>query len=213
MREFVIELRPFNSELLQAVNVFFYEDVGRIPGKFFVAMSPGDAIQIKRRINKEILLISRDQIPQDPYSPFPEVTIDMFTSKTDSTFELRKLRCLSEISARIGYELTIISAIELLEFFVIITSFAEKGIVINDTNREEKYLEIVSSSDEHLINLLEKYLEIKDKIDKIYTRYNELVFSKNSIVQARNDDELNTALKTINPNRPPRVSEILHGEI
>jgi hypothetical protein len=212
MREFIIELRTFNAESLQAVNVFFYEDVGRLPGKFFVAASPSDAIQIKRRINKEILLISKDAIPKDPHTPFPEVTIDMFESKKDSTFELRKLRCLGDIGARVNYELTVISAIELFEYFVIITSFAEKGIIINDTNREEKYLEIVSSTDEKLITLLEKYLEIKDKVDKVYSRYRELTQSKDTISQARNDDELNAALKTINPNRPPRVTEIIDGE-
>lgn len=212
MREFIIELRTFNAENMQAVNVFFYEDAGRLPGKFFVSTSPGDAIQIKRRINKEILLIPKDLIPKDPFTPFPEVTIDMFTSKKDSTFELRKLRCLTDVSARVNYELTVISAIELFEYFSIVASFAEKGIIINDVNREEKYLEIVSSTDEKMINLLEKYLEIKEKADKVFTRYNELTQSKDAISQARNDEELNLALKTINPNRQPRVTEIIDGE-
>lgn len=199
MREFVVELKQYNSEYMRAANVFFYDDIGKIPDSIFVAVSPTDAIQIRKILYKELLLLKNNLIPKTRYDHFPEVTFSMFERTKTSSFELRKLNYIRGLDSRINYTLSNISAIELFEYYVIITSFAEKGIIINDANREEKYLEIVSSADENLIILLERYLEIKDKIDEIYRMYNQIVDAKKILSQSTDEKQLDESLKQINP--------------
>jgi hypothetical protein len=44
---------------------------------------------------------------------------------------------------------------------------AANGYFITDSNKEEKYLEILEAGDEHQIDLLETYLNLKDKISRL----------------------------------------------
>jgi hypothetical protein len=202
MEDFVIELKNFNLQNFQVVNVLFKVDMQKIPGERFVTVSIRDALQIKKIIEKEILLLPREKF--DISVEIPVVTLNDFTKLENSDLVSRKLSYLSRINANINYQVATISGIELFEYFVISTSFAERGIVINDQNREEKYLEIISSEDEYLINMLESYLEIKEKSDKVYARYKELVNVRNRISGAQNDEALDEILRTVSPRILPR---------
>ena len=54
---------------------------------------------------------------------------------------------------------------------------ADAGYVITDKNREEKYLEILETGNENLIDLLEEYLNAKDDISPIISHkklYNDI---------------------------------------
>jgi len=52
-------------------------------------------------------------------------------------------------------------------------ALADKGFVITDENREEKYLEVLETGDEGMIELLEDYLIHKDNIQQ-YVSYKKL---------------------------------------
>lgn len=56
-------------------------------------------------------------------------------------------------------------------------SLADAGYFITDENREEKYIEIIETEDEQLIDMLETYLESKDEISKI--KWNKKQYLKN----------------------------------
>lgn len=56
-------------------------------------------------------------------------------------------------------------------------TLADAGYFITDQNREEKYIEIIETEDENLIELLETYLNIKDDIAKI--KFNKKQFKIN----------------------------------
>lgn len=56
-------------------------------------------------------------------------------------------------------------------------TLADAGYFITDQNREEKYIEIIETEDENLIDLLETYLNIKDDIAKI--KFNKKQFKLN----------------------------------
>lgn len=59
-----------------------------------------------------------------------------------------------------------------VEFVILNNILMEKGYVITDTNRHEKYLEIVETGDMELIEKLEDFLEIRDSIAFKYSWYN-----------------------------------------
>ena len=54
-----------------------------------------------------------------------------------------------------------------IEYFDVLFELTNKGYFITDENKEEKYLEILETEDDELIDLLEKYLEIKEKLTPI----------------------------------------------
>ena len=60
------------------------------------------------------------------------------------------------------------------------------GYIITDQNREEKYIEIIETGDDMLIELLEEYLNTKDEISKI--KWHKTQYNKN-IKKLREIDE------------------------
>jgi len=53
---------------------------------------------------------------------------------------------------------------DFFKFHILNNQLIDAGYIITDENREEKYLEIINTSDETLISILEAYLEIRDSI-------------------------------------------------
>lgn len=49
-----------------------------------------------------------------------------------------------------------------VEYMMLSIFFMDKGIFITDKNRSEKYLDVVETGDEDLIDKLERYLEVRD---------------------------------------------------
>jgi len=68
--------------------------------------------------------------------------------------------------------------IDMIIYMDALLELADKGFVITENNREEKYLEILETGDEELIDLLEEYLVIKDEISIIKSNkknYNTII--------------------------------------
>lgn len=59
------------------------------------------------------------------------------------------------------------SFINILFYVDIITAFADEGYFFTNENRQEKYIEIIETGDDKLINMLEEYLTIKDEITSL----------------------------------------------
>lgn len=64
-------------------------------------------------------------------------------------------------------ELAKISGFALYGFMVLNNDMIDAGYAITSNNREEKYLEILETGDEDLINKLEDYLNYKDEIERV----------------------------------------------
>jgi len=68
--------------------------------------------------------------------------------------------------------------IDMIIYMDALLELADRGFVITENNREEKYLEILETGDEELIDLLEEYLVIKDEISIIKSnkkKYNTVI--------------------------------------
>lgn len=111
----------------------------------------------------------------------------------DETDDIKKIQHAALIKAKtlITPEITKESGYTMYEYMVYHDELMEEGIVITNKNRETKYMEIIETDDESLIELLENYLECKDKIERgffIKKRYDQLV---KDMKRTKNIDEIN----------------------
>jgi predicted DNA-binding transcriptional regulator len=72
-----------------------------------------------------------------------------------------------KIRTLINPVITKVSGLALYGFMVLNNELVSKGWYFYDGNREEKYLEILETGDEKLINKLEEYLNYKDEIERV----------------------------------------------
>jgi hypothetical protein len=84
----------------------------------------------------------------------------------------------------------VMSSIEILEFMMIFAKFAEKGIFIWGNEVEEKYLEILNSGEEGLIEDLESYLELKDKVGAVIRRFQNIKRHEEMLRKAKKEEDL-----------------------
>lgn len=83
--------------------------------------------------------------------------------------ELESLKESSIIKVRmlVTPELAKISGFSMYGFIVLNNDLSNVGYFITNENREEKYLEILETGDEQLIQKLEDYLNYKDEIEQL----------------------------------------------
>ena len=73
----------------------------------------------------------------------------------------------------ISTRLNAVSLFELYEFMVCNFELIEKGFVITNKNRRQKYLDIIDAGEIETIDLLERLLNSKDKLESISGWYNQ----------------------------------------
>ena len=61
------------------------------------------------------------------------------------------------------------SLLDYLYYIDINNELNDRGYFITDSNKEEKYLEILETEDDHLIDLLEEFLILKDQLSALKT--------------------------------------------
>jgi hypothetical protein len=80
-----------------------------------------------------------------------------------------------------GDDLLIFTLLDFVSFIQLNNKFSDAGIYITDDNKEECYIKIIEMNKESLINDLETYINLKDKIKKIQEQKNEYVKIINSL--------------------------------
>jgi len=86
--------------------------------------------------------------------------------KTDILSEYRD-SAITKVRMLVTPELAKISGFSLYGFIVLNNDLSNAGYFITNDNREEKYLEILETGDEQLIQKLEDYLNYKDEIEQL----------------------------------------------
>jgi len=87
-------------------------------------------------------------------------------------------------------ELSKISGFALYGFMILNNDLINAGYAITNTNREEKYLEILETGDESMIAKLEDYLNYKDEIEAIANLERRFSAFKTSIRTASSELEI-----------------------
>jgi hypothetical protein len=114
-------------------------------------------------------------------------TVDL--AETD---EIQESRNASTIKVRmlVTPELSKISGFALYGFIILNNDLSANGYFITNENREEKYLEILETGDEKLIQKLEDYLNYKDEIESIAQLERKFSAFRNEIKTAATVDEI-----------------------
>jgi len=90
-----------------------------------------------------------------------------------------------------GDGLLTFNLIDFVTLMMLNNKFQSKGIVITDDNKEECYIKIIELGDESLINDLEKFIELKDKIKILENKKEEYtaIIHKLQKLTNHNDEE------------------------
>lgn len=83
---------------------------------------------------------------------------------------------------------------DFFQFNVLNNKLIEAGYVITDENRESKYLDIINTGDTDLINDLDAYLEIRDRINVYNHNYNNFIQFKANVNEAVDEASVDAAL-------------------
>jgi hypothetical protein len=78
----------------------------------------------------------------------------------------------------LGDDLLTFTLLDFVSCMLINNRFLNKGIIITDETKEEGYIKIIETGDESLINDLETYIELRDRIKLIEAKrdeYNEII--------------------------------------
>ena len=121
---------------------------------------------------------------------------DLIISDVANDLEVIKHSALIKAKTLVTPEITKESGYTMYEFIIYHDELMEEGYVITNKNRESKYMEIIETEDNELIELLEKYLEAKDKIARgffIKNRYDKLT---KQVLRSKTQEEVELLVNT-----------------
>ena len=79
----------------------------------------------------------------------------------------------TKVRGILGDDLLTFTLLDFITFMQLNNAFANKGIFITEKNKEEKYIEIIETGDEKLIEQLEQYIILLDNIKSIQKKKEE----------------------------------------
>lgn len=118
--------------------------------------------------------------------------------KTDTYAGKAAKAIKTKVRGILGDELLTFTLIDLVSFMLLNNKFANKGIFITDDNKEEKYIEIIESCDEKLIEDLEKYIILLDNIKIIQNKkdeYSEIIENLKSLPNYNEEESVNNIVE------------------
>jgi hypothetical protein len=97
-----------------------------------------------------------------------------------------------------GDELLTFHIIDFASFMILNNKFAAKGIFITDENKEEDYIKVIESGDMSLIEDLETYINLRDKVQGIEAQkkeYTDIVNKLKVLEDANDTDAVNSVVE------------------
>jgi len=157
-------------------NILFDEQKFLVPGKVFVPLDAELGVIVRNLIaaGTEVLL-TQEQV-DDP----GDLTYDDLEIVTASDLDNDKKQEIFRLRNRLSFQMANMAAIDFYGFFTAFSELLVKGYNINDSNRDQVYLDIVDGGDEDTIALLQTYVETSDKISTfsdLYKWTNETIAS------------------------------------
>lgn len=76
------------------------------------------------------------------------------------------------------------------DFLILNNEFASLGYIITNANKEEQYLKIINENDEGLLNRLERYLFLLDKLSLYQFRKQQVDNLKSKLNEASTEEEI-----------------------
>lgn len=104
--------------------------------------------------------------------------------------EIKRQRYITKGKEYLNSRIAIPEVFSFVEFVILNNKLLEKGYIVTDNNRHEKYLEIVETGDLDLIETLEDFLEARDNIMTKYSWFGVYKNFINKINRASTTDEM-----------------------
>lgn len=98
----------------------------------------------------------------------------------------------------LGDDLLIFSLMDFVSFMTLNNKFASKNIFITDDNKEEQYIKVIESGDESLIQDLETYINLRDRILSLEAKkkeYAEIVDKLKMLEDYEDRDKVNSIVE------------------
>jgi hypothetical protein len=95
----------------------------------------------------------------------------------------------------LGDDLLTFTLLDFVSLMILNNKFAENGIFITGSNREECYIKIIELGNDSLIDDLEKYINLLDSILEIQHKKDEYYSIIDSIKVSTSDEDINSAVK------------------
>jgi archaellum biogenesis ATPase FlaH len=95
----------------------------------------------------------------------------------------------TKVRGILGDDLLTFTLLDFVTFMQLNNAFATKGIFITEKNKEEKYIEIIETGDENLIQDLEKYIMLLDNIKMIQRKKEEYCQVIDNLKHVQNYDD------------------------
>lgn len=97
-----------------------------------------------------------------------------------------------------GDELLTFKLVDFVSFMILQNKFADKGIFITESNKEQCYIKIIEQGDESLIVDLEKYINILDSIkiiEKQKEEYSDIINKLKTLSDYNDADKVNAIIQ------------------
>ena len=115
---------------------------------------------------------------------------DIFSGDDVTDLNILRNQKLSDAKYCISHHQALVTGLMMFDFICINNELIDKGYVITDYNREDKYIEILEADDEDLVDKLERYLNARDAITRASFLEQEYQKFYTDIKQAQTEEDI-----------------------
>lgn len=115
---------------------------------------------------------------------------DIFSGADVTDINILRNQKLSEAKYNVSHHQALVTGLMMFDFICINNELLDKGFVITDNNREDKYIEILEAEDEALVEKLEIYLNARDTISRASFLEREYQKFYRDIKQSQTEEEI-----------------------
>jgi hypothetical protein len=160
----------FNAQLSEVggkynvVNIIMSEAKYILPNAKYVALPNEVALRLKNELNQGKLIYIRKEFVDNPVSK--DIPFEHFNIELPKELNQKKSAAKARVHQKISAYTSMLTAFDALEFWLISSKLTAMGFnVMDESNKEQTYLNIIQTGNEDLISDLERFLEVKDIFD------------------------------------------------
>jgi len=154
----------------QLTNVFFREVQHIIPSAKYVDLPNEVALKLKNLLNQgKYIEITKENVDKRNSSDIP---FENFLVIESTDLSMKKAMEKARVSQKLSIYSSLLTALDIFDFFVITGKLQSMGFnVLDENNKEEVFLNIINTGDDNIITDLERFLETKSRFENISKKY------------------------------------------
>ena len=190
---FSISLKEFGSFYFVA-DVVLSEVRYILPGKY-VKVPTRTALSLKNEIRNGKVIKIEKHLVENPRSQ--DIPFDDFIVEEPRELDLKKKAERVKVNSRLSAYAATLHSLDIFDFFVITGKLTSLGFnVMDESRKEDVFLEIINTGNEDLITDLERFLECKDKLDSISKKRRGIKEYLREVNECDTEEELEEVVKS-----------------